>query len=484
MPDFVFAPVYSVLLLVDKLTGHLGHISSHYPFGLDNPVQSLGTMIFAARLTTLFLALASIYYLTRTLQKMLAAGIGPVLAVLLSLSTSVFLLESFSDSKPDGMMIAFILFALANYAAIVLDGFTLTRAIGLAFFYVASFSCKELTVVTMFLPYLGLLLVGLFALRQNKEEGKRSLKMLGFSCLSAVLFYLLINVVYAPHTWIERLTIVFGPLKDPSIWASAHQTTGAYLLASVMAVAGSLGWFGILLFVATVAGSIAYYDRRLLLLWLPFVSHLVLTIVLAGYMPPYFMLPLGPALCLPSSFVLCRFIREAELSHVRLRIATILVAVGCTWMAFTATALFRYSHLRVLYREAMEEVIPSGAVVSPVELFDQKEELHVVGRKIIVEEVPLAKIMVDPPRDRPQYLIVDHDQRLWIEEIKSRPARAEMVKQQLGFDYSVFNNFESLGYVPQGISTQRLPRWVLPALVAGSKSLMENHLEIYRELAK
>ena len=145
MPGFVFAPIYSILLAWDKLTGHLEHVSSQYPFGFDNPVKSLGNMIFAARVTALLLALSGIYYLTRTLQKVLGDGLAPSLAALLSLSTSFVFLEALCDTKPDGVMIAFLIFALANYAAIVLQGFTRARSIGLGFFYVASFSCKELT---------------------------------------------------------------------------------------------------------------------------------------------------------------------------------------------------------------------------------------------------------------------------------------------------------------------------------------------------
>jgi hypothetical protein len=69
MTGFVFAPVYSVLLLFYHLTGQLGRISSVYPFGFADPVHDLGALILAGRLTTLLCALAGVYYLTRTLQR-------------------------------------------------------------------------------------------------------------------------------------------------------------------------------------------------------------------------------------------------------------------------------------------------------------------------------------------------------------------------------------------------------------------------------
>lgn len=479
MPGFVFAPIYAVFLLFDKLGGHLRHISSMYPFGFDNPVQELGNMIFAARIMTLLAALAGIYYLTRVLQRALKGTTGPVLAVLLSLTTSMVFLESLVDTNPDGLMLAFLLFALANYAAIVLEGLTRWRAIGLAFFWVASLSCKELTSITMVLPCFGLIGLAAASLRGDAAAGKRNLKIMAVSCLCMAGFYVLINVFYAPGAWLERLHYVFGPLKDPSIWASAHQTRADYLLASVTAVAGSIGWGGVVLLLITLAGSIRYPSWLLLMLWLPFVSHFVLAVATAGYMPAYFMAPEGPALCLPGSYVVCRFIERQKIRELTL--VTAMVAVCCTWIAFCATTVFRCSHIHSMADTAFENDIPSGATVSMAEIFPGRSVAPVSGpNQTTIDQRTLFRIMTDDKATRPGYLLVSSDWIDWAEEIKDRPAREEMLKEQTGIDYSTFRGFEQLGYELKDTISPRYPAWCSHYVVADSQRLLNNRLLIYR----
>jgi len=466
MPGFVFAPIYAVFLLILKLGGQLRHISSVYPFGLDNPVQELGNMIFAARITTLLAALAGIYYLTRVLQRALKSTTGPVLAALLSLSTSIVFLESLVDTNPDGLMLAFLLFALANYASIVLEGLARRRAIGLAFFWVASLSCKELTAITMVLPCFGLIVLVLASLRGDTPAGKRNLKIVAVSCLCVTGFYVLINVIYAPDAWLERLHYVFGPLKDPSIWASAHQTRADYLLASVTAVVGSIGWGGVVL---------------LLMLWLPFVSHFVLAVTTAGYMPPYFMLPEGPALCLPGSYVVCRFVERQNIRGRELTLVMAMVAVCCTWIAFCATTVFRCSHIHSMTDTGFEKDIPSGSTVSMAEIFPGRSDAPKLGpNQTTIDQRPLFRIMTDDKATRPGYLMVSSDGVYWLEEIKDRPARAEMLKEQIGADYSTFRGFEQLGYELKDTISPHYPAWCSHYVVADSERLLDNHLLIYR----
>ena len=481
MPAFVYAPIYAALLTFYRITGHLGQVSSRYPFGLDDPARALGRMIFSARLITLLGALSGTYYLTRTLQRRLKSGAAPVLAVLLSLSTSVVFLQPLTDSKPDGLMIAFLLFALANYAAIVLDGWTRARAIGLAFFFVASISCKELTSVTFAVPYLALMALSIARIRHDPVEGRRELRLAAASCLSALLFYLVINVLYAPHSWWARMTFVFGPLKDPSIWAAANQTQAGYLLQSLLAIQAGLGWSGLLLLVIALAGTAAQPSLRLLLLWLPFLSHAVFTVATAGYMPAYFMLPLGPALCLPASLVLSRLIERWEIGERPLAAATVALTLGCAWIAFCSTGLFRFTHVNSMLQSAFDQKIPPGTTVNIVGLLHADLEFPAtLPRGASIDPRPLSEIMSAPPGDRPDYLLVPTDLRTWAKEIRYRPARAAMLKKQTGFDYSSFTGFEPLGYSLVETVGPRLPAWCRPSMVAGSGEYVEKRLLIYR----
>jgi hypothetical protein len=402
--------------------------------------------------------------------------------VLLSLSTSIVLLETLVDTNPNGLMIAFLLFALANYAVIILSGFSKGRAIAMAFFYIASLSCKELTSVTFILPYLALIALGVFGLQRNTVEGRRDLQIIVLSCLSAFGFYILINVVYAPGSWVERMRYVFGPLKDPAIWAAPSQTYASYLLQSLWAVSGSLGWAGVFVLTVSIVGTVTYPSWRLLLLWMPFLSHLIFTIATAGYMPPYFMVPLGPALCLPSAFVLSRLIETSTVPKSLQAATFTILAAFCAWMSFCATGLYRYTHTGSLIRTAVIERIPSGSTVNVVNLFSNNGGLPetTTRRNVSFDPRALFEIIGAPISNRPDYLLVSSEGQAWERDVKARPVRAAMLKSQIGFDYSDFTSFESLGYELTGVIHATLPAWCQPYAVAdGSRHLKENLL-IYR----
>ncbi len=481
MPAFVFAPAYAVLLLCAKLSGGLGQLSRQYPFGFRNPVQVLTQMIFAARLITLAIALGGVFYLTRVLQRALGSVLGPPLAVLLSLTTSMVFLEPLIDSKPDGLMVGFLLFALANYASIVLLGATRSRAYALSFFWVASLSCKELTGGTMLLPFLGLLVAALVSGRVEPARGKRNLRLFAEGCAGAVLLYLLLNVVYSPAGWLERMRYVFGPLKDPSIWGDGSQTLASYLLASLTAASGSLGYGGLMLALVALAGTIRYPSRVLALLWLPFVSHFVFTVAAAGYMPAYFMLPLGPALCLPASYVLSRGIAECRMEARPLALLSATLAAVCTWMAFCATATFRFSHPESMIHAALEDRIPRGATVNLAKLFPGRSEVpEQRPGGTVVDERPLFLIVDSREEERPDFILAPADLQTWAQEIRDRPARAAMILNQTGFDYTRFRGFEALGYQLDSTVSPQFPGWCYPAVVAGGHAQAASRLLIYR----
>jgi hypothetical protein len=351
----------------------------------------------------------------------------------------------------------------------------------MAFFYVASFSCKELTSLTFVLPYLALIVLGFFGLRRNATEGRRDLQIVTLSCLSAVGFYLLINVVYAPSSWVGRMRYVFGPLKDPSIWASSGQTYASYLLQSLWAVAGSLGWAGVLLLIVSLIWTAIYPSSRLLLSWLPFFGHLIFTLATAGYMPPYFMLPLGPALCLPSAIVLSRMIETSSASESLPAITLATLTVVCAWMAFCATGLFRYTHTDSLVRAALTDKIPPGTTINVVNLFSNNGGLPepAIRGNVLLDPRPLFEIIQAPVSDRPDYLLVSSEGQAWEREIKTRPARAAMLKKQVGFDYSAFTSYESLGYELTGVIQPTLPGWCQPHAVADSSEHLKENLLIY-----
>jgi hypothetical protein len=157
------------------------------------------------------------------------------------------------------------------------------------------------------------------------------------------------------------------------------------------------------------------------------------------------------------------------------------LTVMCAWMAFCATGLVRYTHTDSLVRAAVAEKIPSGSTINAVNLFSNNGGLPepVVRRDVLLDPRPLFEIIRAPINDRPDYLLVSSEGQAWEREIKTRPARAAMLTKQIGFDYSDFTSYESLGYELTGVMQPTLPGWCQPNAVADSGERLKESLLIY-----
>jgi hypothetical protein len=437
-------------------------------------------MILCARIVGLLVGVTAVYILTRSLQTSLQNAIAPFFSVMLCTTTSILLLESFIDTKPDGLMVGLLMVALGAYALVVLLGITLARVLALSGFWVASLSCKELTGATMALPFLLWLVQAATMWKRRQKQAKYLL----IGILSAVPFYLLFNVLYAPHAWLGRMAYVFGPLKDPAIWANASQTEASYIRDTLQGIASALGIGGILAFVLTVLGSFRYPSSKLFLLWLPFVSHLLLTTLSAGYMPAYFMLPLGAALTLPSSYVFAQILQGQHKQHNVVR--WILPLAGCTvliclWSGCSATVLFRDTHRESLEQRWAAANVPSGETISVVTLVPTSTEATTLANSgFRVDKRPLFQLMEAPIAERPNFLLIPNDVQNWILGIRQRPARAAILWRLTGFDYRRFSSFEDLGYRRIADAAPELPAWCVPLLVAGGSRYLQTRLMVYR----
>jgi hypothetical protein len=477
VPNFLFGPIYGVYFLFLKLRGNLVRFDSHFPYGFRDPSQQIGAMILGARIGVLLIGLAAVYILARCLQKAVQEPFSPCFSVMLCASTSILLLESFVDTKPDGLMTSLLMIALGAYAIIVLRGPTPARALVLSGFWVASLSAKELTGATLGLPFLVLFVQTAMAWRQgNKQAGKCLLGL-----LAVIPFYLLFNVIYAPAAWWGRMTYVFGPLKDPAIWANVSQTEASYLLDILQAVISALGVGGILAFAMTIFGSFRFPSMKLLLLWLPFVSHLCLTAFSAGYMPAYFMLPLGPCLALPSAFVLAQFLQSRRKAPEHLPSLAVCTALICLWSGCSATVLFRDTHRETLERKWAVANVQANESISVATLVATKNDATALATSgVQVDRRPLFQLIQAPMAARPTFLLVPADVANWIQGIRLRPARAALLWQLTGFDYRQLGSLEQLGYRRVTNATPDLPVWCMPFLVAGSGRYLRTTLLVYR----
>jgi hypothetical protein len=302
--------------------------------------------------------------------------------------------------------------------------------------------------------------------------------------VSIPVFYLLLDVIYAPQTWRARIAYVFGPLKDPNAWAAPGQTRLTYLRDTGSAVLAAIGWGGTVMLVAALILTIRRPEKKLMLLWLPFLSHLLFTTALGGYMPPYFMLPLTPALVLPVAFTMSRvvasYLRGPESSKT-LVYGTVVLSVVCVYLAITAVTLFRVSHPDGMAERTMQELLPAGSSVDYLKIMSVARTAVTPGPNGEKEDHrPLFEVIQAPMNDRPQYALIPTDLEAWTMEIKDRPARAALVKLDTNYDYSNFHSFASIGYDLVGTTMPAIPRWMFPDLIAGHNAYTEEGIHIYR----
>jgi hypothetical protein len=381
-------------------------------------------------------------------------------------------------------MVSLLICAFANYAAIVLDGITAGRAIRLGLFYVASVSCKELTSTTMFLPFLGLLVVAIGRWRSGGVEGRLYLRRLMMLVVSIPVFYLLLNVVYSPGTWKARIAYVFGPLKDPHTWAAPGQTRLSYLRDTGAAVFAAIGWGGVILLVLTLALTLRRPSKKLTLLWLPFLSHLLFTTALGGYMPPYFMLPMTPALALPAAYALHQLllpVLENPTWTRRMQVGLAVLSIACCYVALSATMLFRVSHPDEMARKAMLGQVRPGSTVNYLKIMSVPRPFPTPGpRGETIDRRPFYQVIEAPYSKRPEFALIPTDLEKWTMDIKDLPSRAEFVKLDTNYDYSNFKSFNSIGYDLSGTAVPAIPRWLFPQLIAGHNAYTEENIHIYR----
>ena len=270
VPNFIFAPCYAPMLAYWKSTGSLDSLSTRYPYGFVRPHEQIGDMIVIARLAVLALGIAATAFLARSLIRAFHAPWVTVLTVTVLTVAAPQTVLALSSTKPDGFMLALATFALAVYVRIVTEGLTLRRGVWMSVLATASLSCKELTAMLFVFPYIGLAVDGCLRYRNDSTNRRAFLRNFGASVAAGIITYVVLNVAYAPEAWFERIRIVFGPLKDPAIWAPPDQTKGSYLASGLWYIFTDLGYGGTALLLASALLTPALGKARLAaLLWLP-----------------------------------------------------------------------------------------------------------------------------------------------------------------------------------------------------------------------
>ena len=487
MPSFVYAPLYAPLLAYWYLSGDLGKISTDYPYGFTHPFEQQGELIVAARIAGVAAACASILLYGSALTRLTGARLAVFLALTLCVATSPELILAFVSTKPDGLMLAFLAGSMAIYTDILAEGLTRRRGFFLSFLAVCSISCKELTAPLYAPAYAALAVRGLARPGGAIGSRRRFLIDYAFTVAVGIVAYLLVNVVYAPTTWRLRMVEwLWGPGKDPAVWAPPGYTLRAYLLDTAGSLLHNLGIGGAAIVVIALAIALAAPVKDRLLTWAPPVGFVVLVVMTAGYMPSYFLIPFNVAVALPVAAALA-FAGKAWILDARPSARALVVAT------VSALCLINMGGANIAW---IHPYLASSALVEDycVRNLDRRERIHTANFWVRqqgadrlsylgfnVDDRPLGELMARPEH-MPDVILISKEQADWLDQFKQRPARDAMMAAS-GFNYRDFPGFEALGYQMVQIVSPRLPRWLDRPVVRDLFAAGSARLLVYRRIA-
>jgi hypothetical protein len=464
MPNFIYAPLYAPLLAYWYLCGDLGNISTDYPYGFKYPFEQQGDLIVVARITGVVIASVSMLLYGKALTRMTGSRPAVFLALMLCMATSPELIIAFVSTKPDGLMLAFLAGSMAAYTDILAERLNKRRGFLLSILAVCSVSCKELTAPLYVLLYGAIAVRGFVRSGEEVSARCRFLVDYAFTVAVGIVAYLLINVVYAPATWrLRMIEWLWGPGKDPAVWASPGYTWQAYLHDAVRGALYNLGIGGAVIVVIALTISLVSPVKDRLLLWIPSAGFVLIVIMTSGYMPNYFLSPFNVAVALPVAGALA-FTGRAWYSKASLpaRAVGVTLAVALClinmWLANIAW-VSRYLSNSSLVEDYCVRDLNRRELIHTANLWvrqDGADRLSYLGFN--VDDRPLGELMTGPER-MPDVILIGEEYAVWIEQCKQRPARAAMLAAS-GFDYRDFPGFEALGYRMAHVVNPRIPRWL------------------------
>ena len=161
---------------------------------------------------------------------------------------------------------------------------------------VCAVSSKELIYAMFVLPVLFLIIRAALGKDPALRPGKPLLRWTLTTGLVTFGAYALVNIVYAPHTWVARMRYwSSGEGLDPSIWGSYSATTNLHN-GLLCAPRKSCGVGGVVLVVAAVVALVVGRPRYGLALSMPALSFVLFAIAEIHYTEIRYFMPLSIAL--------------------------------------------------------------------------------------------------------------------------------------------------------------------------------------------
>ena len=465
MANFLLAPGYASSLGYWWLTDQFGNPSGDFPYGLARPLEQISFLLLQGRLLFLILFVSLAVLSLRWLRDAIADHAAVALAFLFCLGTNYCVAGFVANTRPDGPMFAFLLLSVALYARILERGLDLWRGVGLSLLAVFAISSKEVAATVYVLPYLGLGWLAWGKWRDRPEERTALRHTIAATLCAGVGSYLLLNAVYAPTVWLERMTHwLDGSGADSAVWgglgsgAMSQAEFAIFLFESFLNTLGPGGSLAILL---AIAALLIRRPPMWLLLLLPFASVMLLGLIPIGYGSDYFTSVATVALIPAAARGFASLRALLSTWEPARRGIGLLLAVGLAAnLVFGTFAWHRLDGFfqRVVERD-VEENPPDGATIAQPDWFP-----HIPGKSRLAwlgygfDHRSLGGIGEAPHEDRPGRIYMSKGGLGFLEDARHQPARAEMLREQ-GLDVEDWEGIESLGYrLARTIATDT-PSW-------------------------
>ncbi len=444
LPNFVLAPGYGVSLGYWRMTGSFAKPSENFPYGFKRPFEQMGFLIFQGRVIFLALSLTCFAYLAHTLRLVTENRLVILFAFLLCIATNYALVYALPNPKPDAPMLAFSAAAIAVYVRILYLGLTTRRGVMLSLFAVCAVSSKELAGPMFVLPYLGLAWIA--------WKQRDAIKPFCISVATGVVAYALLNIVYAPSTWLKRMKFWIGGAGiDPGVWGGGglkHRIVGG--LACML---DNLGPAGAIVAVIALTCVLAFRPRRWVMLILPLVSVLILGVGRIQYPADRFFTIVSVAMVPVVAMGLARIAKpQAAIGALTLATCVNLWFATFTWNYLHST--FEY----VAERHALGHAGHSDTLylLSTHDRNENSSRFDYLGYHTDARSI---QKMASSGANLPDWIYATEGELQFMEDARKLPARAKMMKEESNFNVNEWRGVEALGYRLDATLIPQTPRW-------------------------
>jgi hypothetical protein len=450
MPNLVYAPLYAPFLGYWHLTGDLGRPSTDYPYGLARPFGQQGLLIVVGRCAGVVIGLLCLAVYARALVRLTGSSLAVCLALLFCVATSPAVIIALVSTKPDGLMLAFLAASMAAYASIVADGLTKWRGFWLSACAVFSISCKELTAPAFVVPYVGIALAGWRATSGDRHARRRFLGDFAFTVAAGVITYLVVNVLYAPGVWLERMRWFRGPGgPNAAIWTSPGYSTRDYINEIVKGLIYDLGFGGLAIVLAAAVLTAAFPIKHRVLVWLPPLGFFTIVVLQLGYMPSYMLVPINVLLVLPVSAALAYagttwLAGGTPTARVGVAALAAVLLAPNLWAANYGWATSRWAYEWVAEQYATRNLTRTERIQLSNLWVRQTGASRLSYLGYTIDDRALGDVATSR-ESLPDVFLTSALALRWLEEFKRNPARTRMMADT-GYSYDQFPGYEAIGY--------------------------------------